>query len=311
MTCSNADDRPANFDSPADCDRAVAADSRPKRPQPGLCVAIHEQACPNSEFAERLIHASQSGWQDISLTRKSVWQFGAERLSHLLDEHRLHVASLGWAGGFTGSAGFTYREALEDGRAAIEEAAEIGARALVIAPGSRAGHTFRHAQRMVCDGLRALADLAARKHVQLALLTASCHAWQQRWTSVNTLEMAQQILDDVAHPAVGLAIDLEQWTGHPTAQGHLRQLVSRTAILSSSMWTQHPADSQATPIERTGLLEELLMNGFTGIWELYPAPAATIPTSPAMPNETFVHDPQIYFHAANRHRQSGGSVSRW
>lgn len=280
-------------------------------PRTSFCIAIHEQALPVGDLPERLLNAAHKGWQDISLMRKSVWHYGAERLQVLLQEHHLRVASLGWAGGFTGSAGFSYREAIEDGRAAIEEAAQLGARTLVIAPGSREGHTFRHAHRVVCDGLRALADLAERRQVQLALLTASCHAGQNRWTSLNSLEMAHQILADVPSPAVGLAVNLERWADQPVARAQLRRLIPRTALVTTSMWT-HPGDARpAARFDTTHLLEDLLGQGFGGVWELHPSIKSASPTVADTPTETFVHDPQIYLNAAIRHRQSGGSVSRW
>jgi len=276
-----------------------------------LCVAIHEQALPVVDLPERLIKAAEKGWQDISLMRKSVWQYGAERLRVLLQDQHLRVASLGWAGGFTGSAGFSYREAIEDGRAAVEEAAQIGARTLVIAPGSREGHTFRHAQRVMCDGLRSLADLAEKRHVQLALLTASSHVRQKHWTSVNTLEMAQQILSDVPHPWVGVAVNLERWVEQPAARSQLRRLIPRISLVTTNMWTYPGETPGAARLDTTGLLEDLLTNGFGGVWELHPSQTSASLAVSEQATETFVHDPQIYFNAAIRHRQSGGSVSRW
>lgn len=276
-----------------------------------LRLAIHEQALPSADLPERLLHATRSGWQDVSLMRRSIWQYGPERLHAFLQEHRLGVSSLGWAGGFTGSAGFTYREAIEDGRVAIEEAAQIGARTLVIAPGSRQGHTFRHAQRVICDGLRVLADLAARKRVQLALLTTTDRDWQNRWTSVNTLEMAQQILAAVPHPGVGLAVSLERWSEHPSACLQLKQLISRLTLVTSNMWSQDHAQRSEDRSPATSLLDELLAAGFRGTWELQPATTAVAAATPLSSEETFVHGPQIYFNAADRHRQGGGSVIRW
>lgn len=235
-----------------------------------LRVAVSEAAFGEKDLPDRLATATAHGWQRIGLLRQSVWKFGEERLAELLQARGLRVSSLAWTGGFTGSVGFTYREAIEDGRIAVAEAKRLNAETLLVAPGARAGHTFRHAQRVVADGLRHLGDIAARQGVAIAVITAPTRRMLARWTCIDTLELAGQLLDLVDNPNVGLAVPADRWHGHPTALPALRSLAPRIRIVTSHLGRAGEVDP-ATPLQDlsvTPTLQLLLDGGFQGVWEL-------------------------------------------
>jgi len=235
-----------------------------------LRIAISETAFGEHDFPERLATASAHGWRRIGVLRQSLWRLGEERMAELLQARQLGVSSLAWAGGFTGSVGFTYREAIEDGRTAVCEAKRLGAETLLVAPGARGGHTFRHAQRVVADGLRHLGDIAARQGVAVAVITAPTRRMLARWTCIDTLELAHQLLELVDAPNVGLAVPAERWHGHPTALPALRSLAPRIRIVTSHLGRVSEAEP-ATPLQNlpvTPMLQLLLDAGFQGVWEL-------------------------------------------
>lgn len=227
-------------------------------------LAITERTLPGDELTERTAAAQQAGWQHLSLLRKSLWSYGEERLSELLVDRGLKISSLSWIGGFTGSAGFTYREAIDDGRLAIQEAARLGAEMLIVAPGSRGGHTFRHAQRVIVDGMRHLADLASRRKVRLAMLTLPAGGTPQRLSGIETLELAQQFLDMIASPCVGLSIPIDGWLGHATATPALQELAPQIQLAVSRL---PETASEGWRTESAAALKLLLQAGFRGTWE--------------------------------------------
>lgn len=245
-----------------------------------LRLAAHELLLPGEDLVARLTHAARQGWERVGLLRRSLWQLGEDAAADWLRTSSLRVSTIGWTGGFTGSAGFTYREAIEDGRMAIQEARRIGAQTVLVAPGARGGHTFRHAQRVVGDGLRFLAEIAGRHGVTLAVLTAPQRAWQSRWSSIDTLELAQQLLEVVDSPWVGLAIPASRWADHASARATLRALASRIRVVTSEPLTDLEscnawgagAHESTTPrtldADVVTTLSELVAAGFTGVWEL-------------------------------------------
>ncbi|HUQ68998.1 MAG TPA: hypothetical protein VM165_05720, partial [Planctomycetaceae bacterium] len=104
-----------------------------------LRVGLHQLLLHGLPLEEQAAIVQGLGWRSLGLLRLSLWRFGEERTGELLREAGLGVSSLSWAGGFTGTAGFTFREAVADGRQALREAAAVGAETLVIAPGGRGG----------------------------------------------------------------------------------------------------------------------------------------------------------------------------
>lgn len=253
-----------------------------------LQPAISELALPGLDAPDRLATISQLGWKSFALTRKSLWTYGEERLSDLLAESGLSISSLSWTGGFTGTAGFTFREAIEDGRIAVDEAVRIGAPTVVIAPGLRGGHTFRHAQRVIGDGVRYLADIASRKNIALAILTAPYRRPQLRWSSVETLEQAQQLLDIANNPAVGLAVPVDRWLGHPAATAQLTALAPRIRIASSTLRSEDAAASVRPQQGMAAIMTGLRAAGFAGHWELEPAHEGDTGLSRTLPPTYFV-----------------------
>lgn len=157
-------------------------------------------------FAEEVLQLKQAGFDAIGLWRPKLTQFGEHRAAEALNRARLQAASLSFAGGFTGGCGFSYLEAVADGRDAIEQARIVGAKNVIMVGGSTNGHTLRHSHRLVIDGLRELADEAERNQVMLSVLPMH-QVYSHRWTFLNGLDQTLEVLSRIDHPYVGLAFD--------------------------------------------------------------------------------------------------------
>ncbi len=181
-------------------------------------------------FTEDAIGYSQAGFRSIGVWRNKLVEFGVERGNELLRERDLTVCSLSWAGGFTGTTGFSYDEALDDALEAIDQAATIGARCVMIAVGGRGGHILSHVQRLVRSALRTLADPAAAAGVELAILpmrpTARCD-----WTYLHTLDATVELVEQIAHPAVRIGFDTFHMWREADLIGRIGALASKLAIV--------------------------------------------------------------------------------
>jgi sugar phosphate isomerase/epimerase len=142
----------------------------------------------------------------IGVWRRKLSDFGEERGVELLRESELHVSSLWSAGGFTGSDGQTFREAIDDALDALRLAVEVQAGCLVVVSGARAGHTYNHARRLLCDALRKLGDVASQFGLSIALQPMHRRP-VERWSMLNSLDAALDALNHCDHPRVGLVFD--------------------------------------------------------------------------------------------------------
>ena len=267
--------------------RSASLRQFPERPVSATApwrLSIGEHALEGANLPDRTAAATNYGWQHIGLVRTSVWSHGEEQLRELLSDQNLSVSSLGWTGGFTGSAGFSYREAIDDGRQAIHEASLLGAETLLVAPGSRAGHTFRHAQRVIVDGVRHLSDFAARHRVRLAVLTQPMGRSSQKLSGLESLELAEQFLDQVESPWVGLVVPIESWLRQQSNEAAWQTLAPRIQMVISSLRMTTSSPTWENCDESTGdvaaLFQLLKLSGFRGQWELEAGRQAGMAASP-------------------------------
>lgn len=226
---------------------------------PGVRIALHQTALLGMSWCDQLATAQNQHWQRVGILRKTLWKYGAATVARSLRAHRLSASSLSWAGGFTGSLGFSFREAIDDGRQALDEAHAIGAETVVITPGDRAGHTFRHARRLVVDGLKALVDVAADRRLRLAVLVSP----PARYAAASYLsadDAALELLDEVGSPVLGLACALPRGDGHPALIERWQRIVRRSWVV----WS----DSEPSTSPLRELLPRLALSGFDGVWEL-------------------------------------------
>ena len=113
--------------------------------------------------SERL---ERDGIRYVSIRRQQVLRIGEHSLRHVLSDAGISVSCLGFAGGFTGALGMSYDRAIDDVRRAADQAADLGARFLVVVPGEQGLHTYNHAERTVRMGLSDVVYYANERKVQ-------------------------------------------------------------------------------------------------------------------------------------------------
>jgi sugar phosphate isomerase/epimerase len=157
-------------------------------------------------FEQDVHEYASAGIQGISVWRQKLSDYGEQRGIELLAESGMRVSSLMWAGGFTGSDGRTYRDSLEDALEALQTASALCAECLIVYTGSRAGHTHRHARRLIREALSELAPQAAEMGVDLAVepMHPGCAG---AWTFLTSLDDTLQLLDELDGNDVRLVFD--------------------------------------------------------------------------------------------------------
>ncbi len=127
------------------------------------------QASDFSELVAEVRQLQRRRIRVVSIRRQRALQIGPQRLQAVLEDAGLQVCTVGFAGGFTGTLERNFKQAVDDTRLALQFAAELNARAVLVVPGSRGLHTYRHAERTIREGLFDCLDDALRLRIDMVV----------------------------------------------------------------------------------------------------------------------------------------------
>jgi sugar phosphate isomerase/epimerase len=130
----------------------------------------------------------------------------AAKASAMIRSEGLGVSSLCRGGWFSAPTVEERRKRIADNRAAIEEAAMIGAPVLVIVSGPANGQTLDDARATVLDGLMEVLPDAEKAGVVLGIEPLHPMYAAER-SVVVTLKQANEIVERLASPAAGVVVD--------------------------------------------------------------------------------------------------------
>lgn len=196
-------------------------------------LSMNEVTTYRWSFEEDVWHYVEAGYEAIGVWRQKISDFGEERGVDLLAESGLQVTNLTWAGGFTGNEGRSLEDAVDDAAHAIRLAGAIGAGCLVVYPGGRNGHTFRHAERLLSTALDQLLDLAETADVTLAVepMHPACAS---PWTFVAGLEDALSLIHKFRSPHLKLVLDVYHYGTSPSLSEQLPEIIPHLALVQLS-----------------------------------------------------------------------------
>lgn len=169
-------------------------------------LAVSELSTYRWTFEEDVLHYHQAGFQAIGIWQPKLSDYGEEKGVELLGEYDLEISSLQWIGGFTGSDGRSYKESIFDALDTIQLAADIGAKTVVVIAGGRGGHTTNHANRILRNALKLLAEAAQAVGVHLAVEPMHIGCGNQ-WSFLNTVPQCLDIIAAIDNPNLGLVFD--------------------------------------------------------------------------------------------------------
>ncbi len=169
-------------------------------------MSMNEMTTYRWSFEQDVRGYAAAGYSGIGLWRQKLSDYGEERGIELLREVGLPVSNILWAGGFTGSDGRSFRDALCDAREAIRLAAALQADCLVVYSGARGGHTRNHARRLAHSAISELIPHAEEFGVTLAIepMHDGCGA---DWTFLSDLDETIELLRELDSPWVKLTFD--------------------------------------------------------------------------------------------------------
>ncbi|MGB7346205.1 MAG: sugar phosphate isomerase/epimerase family protein [Pirellulaceae bacterium] len=169
-------------------------------------LAISQLSTLRWSIQEDVQAYSQRGFTGIGIYRPKLEDFGVDRTVELLADHSLSVTSLSWVGGFTGSDGRAYEDAVADAINAVSDAANLRAETLIVLAGGRNNHIRNHARRTLCEALKIIAAVAEDYDVRISLepIHPGCG---DEWSFVNDLQSTLDIIESVNSPSLGMVLD--------------------------------------------------------------------------------------------------------
>jgi sugar phosphate isomerase/epimerase len=206
-------------------------------------LSMNETTTFQWSFEEDVVRYAAEGIPAIGVWRQKLSDCGPVKGRKLLDQHRLKVSHLHWAGGFTGSDGRNFRESLEDAQEALRTAAALGAATLVVYSGARSGHTHSHARRLLFDALKQLAPQADQLGVDLALepMHPGCAA---DWTFLTSLDDVLSVIEKFGSPRVKFVFDTYHLGHEENLVARIPQCVPHVAIVQLGDARQPPQGEQ-------------------------------------------------------------------
>jgi len=156
------------------------------------------------ETAARL--CAENGITGIGPWRDVVQARGVAAAARIFRSYALEVTSLCRGGFFTMPDGDDRKAALDDNRAALQEAADLGTRELVLVVGGLPDRDLPAARRRVADALEELAPYAASLGVRLAIEPLHPMFCADR-AVVSTLGQALDLAAPFPPSVVGVVVD--------------------------------------------------------------------------------------------------------
>jgi len=237
-------------------------------------LAINQITTPAWSLEEAIAGYARHGVRGIGVWRDKLAECGLARARRLLRDADAWVPSLCKAGDLALLRARGPGAALADCRQAIDEAAEIGAAAVVFVCGGGAAAGLERARMEVRDLLREAAPLAAQAGVTLGIEPFHpMHAAERG--CVNTLAQALRLCQE-AGPGCGVVLDVFHTWWDPDlydslAAPHLPHIAT-VQLCDWRVPTRHPVNDRAMmgdgAADLAGVLACLTRNGYAGPYEV-------------------------------------------
>ncbi|MFD9599471.1 sugar phosphate isomerase/epimerase [Streptomyces sp. NBC_01224] len=171
-------------------------------------LSINQETIKQWSLPELAEGCVKAGVDKVGLWRAPVQEYGIERTARLLADSGLSVTSLCRGGFFTAIDPAERARALDDNRAALDEAAALSTDTLVLVSGGLpVGSKDLHgARERIADALGELAPYAAERGVRLAIEPLHPMFASDRCV-VSTLSQALDIAERFPAEQVGVVVD--------------------------------------------------------------------------------------------------------
>ncbi|MFG2600785.1 sugar phosphate isomerase/epimerase family protein [Streptomyces sp. NPDC048462] len=171
-------------------------------------LSINQETIKQWSLPELTEGCVKAGIDKVGLWRAPVQEYGVERTARLLNDAGLSVTSLCRGGFLTATDPAERTRALDDNRAALDEAAGLSTDTLVLVSGGlpAGSKDLYGARERIADALAELAPYAAERNVRLAIEPLHPMFASDRCV-VSTLSQALDLAERFPAEQVGVVVD--------------------------------------------------------------------------------------------------------
>jgi sugar phosphate isomerase/epimerase len=203
---------------------------------PGLeRLSLNQITTQRWSLPEAVDGCVRSGISAIGLWRDKVAEVGVDTAVALVRQAGLRVSSLCRGGFFPAADAAQRRERQADNRRAVDEAAALGADALVLVCGGQDGLGLDTARDMVGEGIADLLPYAADREVRLAIEPLHPMYCADRSVIV-TLRQALDLAERFPPEHVGVVVDTFHIWWDPEVDQQIRRAAGRIAGFQLCDW---------------------------------------------------------------------------
>lgn len=237
-------------------------------------LSINQATVPSWGASQALEGAARAGYGGAGLWRYRVQEEGPARLAKLAHHLGVEITTL-CRGGWFLAPGRNEREARrEDNHRAVDEAAEVGARVLVLVCGPPPGRDLAGARHAVADAVAELALYAGQAGVLLAVEPLHPLYCGDRSVIV-TLVQALEVSVAAGSGHVGVALDSYHLWWDPELERGIAAAAGRILAVQLADWLAPPPDLLAGRgilgdglIDLRGFCRSVRAAGYDGLFEV-------------------------------------------
>ncbi|MFW6255294.1 MAG: sugar phosphate isomerase/epimerase family protein, partial [Candidatus Sumerlaeota bacterium] len=183
-----------------------------------LCV--HTMTTKPWDLAEAIDGYTKAGIGGITVWRQALEPQGVKESAKMLKDSPLEVVSLCRGGFFPAETTEGRQEAIDDNMRAIDEAVEIGAPLIVLVCGAVPGMPLAQARQQIGEGIAKVIPHAEECGVKLSIEPLHPMYSDSR-SAINTLAQANDIVDAIASPNLGVTVDVYHLWWDPDLQSDI------------------------------------------------------------------------------------------
>ena len=198
-------------------------------------LCIHTITTKPWSLREATDQYARAGVAGITVWRQALEPFGIAESTRILGDSGLEVVSLCRGGFFPAYTAEGRRLALDDNRRAIEEAVAIGAPLIVLVCGAVPGMPLAEGRRQIADAIGALLPECEQAGVRLSIEPLHPMYADTR-SAINTLKSANDMLDQLDSPWVGVTIDVFHLWWDPDLEREIRRAGKRILSFHICDW---------------------------------------------------------------------------
>ena len=186
----------------------------------GLC--IHTITTKPWKIEEAAQHFAAAGVKGITVWRDALEGRNIRDTGKMLREHDLSIVSLCRGGFFPHKDVSKRKSAIDDNRKAIDEAAELGTKMLVLVCGADPSQSLEDSRKQIRDGIAAIVPVASSAGVKLTIEPLHPMYADTR-SAVNTLAQANDMAEELNSPWVGVAVDVYHLWWDPALEKEIKR----------------------------------------------------------------------------------------